>query len=222
MLQTTLDQLRARLEAALQISEARAEPWVALTNPVDPDGRVAESARNKVVMVLVGLQSDPTPGALPGTTAPAAVRGAPPLHLNALVMLIANFSGSDYATGLRLLSRTITFFHQNPVLIPDALPGLPPDNIVLDFVNIDLAQTRELTGMLGLTYLPSALYRMHPLRFSSDAQPAGAISRPYRSWAATQPRALKKLRLLSGLIKTPLSAENRCSPNRLELSGCSR
>ncbi len=59
-LQTTLDQLRARLEAALQISDARAEPWVALTNPVDPDRRVAESARNKMVMVLVGLQNDPT------------------------------------------------------------------------------------------------------------------------------------------------------------------
>jgi predicted signal transduction protein with EAL and GGDEF domain len=44
--------------------------------------------------------------------------------------LIANFSGSDYATGLRMLSRTITFFHQNPVFIPDPLPGLPPDNIL--------------------------------------------------------------------------------------------
>jgi hypothetical protein len=167
MLQTILDQLRARLEAALQMSEARAEPWVALTNPVDPDGRVAESARNKMVMVLVGLQSDPS-GASPRTTAPT-VRGAPPLHLNALVMLIANFSGSDYATGLGMLSRTITFFHQNPVFTPDPLPGLPPDNIVLDFVNIDLAQTRDLTGMLGLKYLPSALYRMRTLTFTSDA-----------------------------------------------------
>ena len=171
MLQTTLDQLRARLEAALQMSEARAEPWVALTNPVDPDRCAAESARNKMVMVLVGLQSEPTPGALPRTTAAAAAaRGAPPLHLNALVMLIANFSGSDYATGLGMLSRTITFFHQNPVFIPDPLPGLPPDNIVLDFVNIDLAQTRDLTGMLGVKYLPSALYRMRTLTFSSDAQ----------------------------------------------------
>ena len=160
MLQSTLDQLRARLEAALQMSEVRAEPWVALTNPVDPDGRVVESARNKMVMVLVGLQSDPS-GASPRTTAP--------LHVNALVMLIANFSGSDYATGLAMLSRTITFFHQNPVFIPDPLSGLPPDNIVLDFVNIDLAQTRDLTEMLGVRYLPSALYRMRTLTFTSDA-----------------------------------------------------
>jgi hypothetical protein len=30
-----------------------------LTNPVDPDGRVVESARNRIVMLLVGLQSNP-------------------------------------------------------------------------------------------------------------------------------------------------------------------
>jgi hypothetical protein len=195
MLQTILDRLRARLEAALQISEARTEPWVALTNPVDPDGRVAESARNKMVMVLVGLQSDPALGALPRTTA-AAARAAPPLHLNALVMLIANFSGSDYATGLGMLSRTITFFHQNPVFIPDPLPGLPPDNIVLDFVNIDLAQTRDLAGMLGLTYLPSALYRMRSLTFSSDAQPAGAT--PARIDRGLQRAGLVPALFLSG------------------------
>ena len=107
-------------------------------------------------------------------TNPKIERCPPPLHLNALVMLIANFSGSDYATGLRILSRTITFFHQNPVFIPDPQPGLPPDNIVLDFVNIDLAQTRDSVGMLGLKYLPSALYRMRTLTFSSDARPTGA------------------------------------------------
>ena len=47
MLQTILDQLRARLEAALQISEARAEPWVALTNPVDLDGGASRRARQQ-------------------------------------------------------------------------------------------------------------------------------------------------------------------------------
>ena len=60
ILQSTLDQLRARLEAALQISDPRAQEWVALTNPVDLDGRVEDNARNKIVMTLVGLQSDPT------------------------------------------------------------------------------------------------------------------------------------------------------------------
>jgi Pvc16 N-terminal domain len=171
ILQSTLDQLRARLEAALQIAVPRAEPWVALTNPVDLDGRVVESARNKMVMVLVGLQSDPAGGVLPRTTAAGAPRVTPPLHLDALVMLMANFSGSEYATGLGMLARTITFFHQNPVLLPDPLPGEQAENIRLDFVNLDLAQTNELMAMLDLKYLPAAVYRMRGLTFTSEAPP---------------------------------------------------
>jgi Pvc16 N-terminal domain len=165
MLQSTLDQLRARLEAALQISDPRDEAWVVLTNAVDPDGSVAESARNKIVMMLVGLQSDPTL-AIPA----AGARVAPPLHLNAFVMFMANFTGSNYATGLRMMSHTIAFFHQNPFFIPDPLPDQPAGtgNIALDFVNLDWMQTNDLMAMLGLKYLPSALYRMRGLAFAND------------------------------------------------------
>jgi Pvc16 N-terminal domain len=171
ILQSTLDQLRARLEAALQIAVPRAEPWVALTNPVDLDGRAVESTRNKIVMMLVGLQSDPAGGVLSRTNVAAPLRGAAPLHLDALVMLMANFSGSNYPTGLGMLSHTIAYFHENPVLLPDPLPGQPVGNIRLDFVNLDLAQTNELMAMLDLKYLPAAVYRMRGLTFTSEAPP---------------------------------------------------
>jgi hypothetical protein len=70
-----------------------------------------------------------------------------------------------------MLSRTIAFFQQNPVFTHDRLPGLAPevDKIALDFVNLDLTQTNHLMGMLGLKYLPSALYRLRMLTFASDA-----------------------------------------------------
>ena len=170
MLQSTLDQLRARLEAALQISDPRAEPWVAPTNAVDLDGRVSESTQNKIVMTLAGLQSEPAVGHIPPAIPAAGVRAVPPLRLNALVLLLANFTGSHYATGLRMISRTMIFFHQNPVFMPDPLPGLPAgaDNIMLEFVNLDLAQTNDLMAMLGLKYLPSVLYRMRTLTLTSD------------------------------------------------------
>jgi hypothetical protein len=163
ILQSTLELLRARLEAALQIAVPRAEPWVALTNPVDPDGRVVESARNRIVMMLVGLQSDPVTRNLP---TPATPRDAPPLRLDASVLLMANFTGSNYPAGLDMLSHTITFFHENPVLPPDPAAGQSGEPIMLDFVNLDLAQTNELMAMLDLKYLPCALYRMHRLPFT--------------------------------------------------------
>jgi Pvc16 N-terminal domain len=187
ILQSTLDLLRGRLDAAFQISDPRSEEWVALTNSVDLDGRVSESARNKIVMTLVGLQSDTTIGAFP-TTIPIAgdqfARVAPPLYLNAFVMFLANFTEGNYATGLGMLSRTIAFFQQNPVFTHDRLPGLPAevDKIAMDFVNLDLMQANHLMGMQGLKYLPFALYKMRTLEFSSDAvaglAPATRKTRP--------------------------------------------
>lgn len=174
ILQVTLDLLRTRLDASFQVSDPRSEDWVALTNPVDLDGRVFEGARNKMVMALAGLQSDTTVGAFPTTfpvTGDQFVRTAPPLHLNAWVVFFANFTENNYVTGLGMLSRTIAFFQQNPVFTRDRLPGLPDqvDKIAMDFVNLDLLQTNHLMGMFGLKYLPSALYRLRMLTFTSDA-----------------------------------------------------
>jgi hypothetical protein len=172
ILQSTLELLRARLDAAFQISDPRSEEWVALTNPVDLDGRVSESARNKIVMALVGLQSETAIGASPSFIPVAGdqfARVAQPLHLNAFVVFFANFTEANYTTGLGMLSRTIAFFQQNPVFTHDRLPGLPAevDKIALDFVNLDLMQTNHLMGMLGLKYLPSALYKLRMLTFAS-------------------------------------------------------
>src|SRR5450631_4123398 len=172
ILQSTLEQLRARLEAALQVAVPRAEPWVALINPVDPDGRVVESARNKIVMMLVGLQSNPAVrNVLPPTGGGAVPLAAPSLHLDALVLLMANFTGSNYPTGLGMLSHTITFFHENPMLPPDPAAGQSGESIELDFVNLDLAQTNELMAMLDLKYLPASVYRMRRLAFTGAALP---------------------------------------------------
>ena len=40
LLQSTLELLRNRLDAAFQVADPRSEGWVALTNPVDLDGRI--------------------------------------------------------------------------------------------------------------------------------------------------------------------------------------
>jgi hypothetical protein len=191
LLQSTLELLRDRLDAAFQIADPRSENWVALTNPVDPDGRISESARNKIVMALVGLQSDRTIGAVPG---PMPVAGdqfaimAAPLNVNAFVLFVANFSDSNYPTGLGMLSRTIAFFQQNPVFTRDRLPGLAReiDKIALDFVSLDLTQTNHLMGMVGLKYLPSALYRLRMLPFASDAV-AGLVPAVRRTKPADAP-----------------------------------
>src|SRR5712672_3457207 len=119
VLQSTLELLRARLEAALQVAAPSGEPWVKLTNPVGQDGQVAVGARDKIVMTLVGLETDTSV-----TSRPAA--------------------------------------HPTPVFTRALLPGLADgiENFQLEFVNLDLAQTHRLTAMLGIKYLPMALYKL--------------------------------------------------------------
>jgi hypothetical protein len=174
LLSTTLEVLRHRLDAAFQIADPRSEEWVTLTSPIDLDGRVSERARNKIVMVLAGLHSEKTAG---GHAGPVPVRGdqyammAAPLNLNLSLLFVANFGDGNYATGLGMLSRVIAFFQENPVFTAEQLPGLADDvdRLALDFVSLDLMQTNYLMGMLGLKYLPSAMYRVRTLQFAGAA-----------------------------------------------------
>lgn len=173
LLRSTLEVLRQRLDAVFQVADPRSEEWVALTSPVDLDGRITERARNKVVMALAGLQSEKTPG---GHAAPVMVGDhftmqPAPLYLNPAVLFVANFGDGNYATGLDMLSRIIGFFQENPALTAAQLPGLAEgvDRLAFDFVSLDLVQTNYLLGMLGLRYLPCALYRIRTLSFVGSA-----------------------------------------------------
>jgi hypothetical protein len=166
LLQSALELLRDRLDAALQMPNPQSEPWVTLANPVDLNGGTSESVRNKIIMTLVGLHTDPTI-----RTDPRPRPGQPPvpplLTLTALVLFIANFSEGDYPTGLSMLSRAIAFFQQNPIVTPQRVPGADQGKIMIEFVNFDLAQTNDLMAALGMKYRPCALYRVGPLPFNS-------------------------------------------------------
>jgi hypothetical protein len=166
VLQSTLELLRARLEAALQVAAPSGEPWVKLTNPVGQDGQVAVGARDKIVMTLVGLETDTSV-----TSRPAAHPTPAPLNVNISLLFVANFTDSNYPTGLDMLAHVVSFFHATPVFTRALLPGLADgiENFQLEFVNLDLAQTHRLTAMLGIKYLPMALYKLRTLPFGSDA-----------------------------------------------------
>jgi len=110
VLQSTLELLRARLEAALQVAAPSGEPWVKLTNPVGQDGQVAVGARDKIVMTLVGLETDTSV-----TSRPAAHPTPAPLNVNISLLFVANFTDSNYPTGLDMLAHVVSFFHATPV-----------------------------------------------------------------------------------------------------------
>jgi Pvc16 N-terminal domain len=155
------------LEAALQAAEARAEPWVVLSNLTGPDGSPAPDLDGRIVVGLLALQANMSAFKPPGPQPGDGWRHPPaPLRVDADIIALANFSGRDYSTGLAMISRVIAYFQERPVLTSSETPGLPVgvDKVAIEFVGLDLATAATLLPA-GLRTLPFALYRLRGLPF---------------------------------------------------------
>lgn len=170
----TLELVRDRLNEFLGVDDARPEGVVTLASLADPDGQIYEGARNMLVMSLANVQREITVSTYNRTVPVADNRYAvvaPPVYIDLFVLFYANFYDRRYAEGLGLLSRTISFFQQNPWFTHQSLPGLPPavDKLTFELANLELTDLNHLLGMLGVKYLPSVYYKVRLLPFASEA-----------------------------------------------------
>lgn len=185
---TTLELIRARLNESIQNLDRRHEDWVILSNLVDVEGKPYEATANKIVMCLTSVADEKVI-----STYNPNVRGsagdyaqvAPPLYIDVYVAFIANFQNQNYRDGLTALSRTISYFQENPWFSHQNLPDLDRaiDKINLEFVNLDPVDLNYITGMLGIKYLPSVFYKLRLLPFvgktvTSTAPAIGGYSQP--------------------------------------------
>ena len=172
MLDQVLNCLCDRLELALQEAEGRPDPWLVLTSLPQPDGSPAADLDDRVVVSLVSLQAGPggsftaRPG--DGPWPPPAL----PLHLDAYVVVAANFSRTHYRHGLAMMSRAISFFHANPIFTRSDTPELPDDveRLAVEFVSLDFPGAAALLPA-GLRAMPFALYRLRGLAFVEAQHP---------------------------------------------------
>src|SRR5436853_173538 len=85
----------------------------------------------------------------------------PPLYIDLFVLFYANFLNNNYREGLGIISRTISFFQQNPWFTHANLPDLDPiiDKLTLEMTNLDVTDLNYLMGLMGTKYLPSVYYK---------------------------------------------------------------
>jgi hypothetical protein len=156
-LTTALEFIRARLNAALQAAEHRADDWVILSNIVGQDDVAFANTRGRIAMVLVNLAHGAVPSVGPsGGTHPAAPS---PVRVEPLIAFVANFEGQHYTQGLTAISRTIGFFHQTPVFTPPG-PGASIGPLTMQAVDLSLADVSCVMEMMGVKYLPSVFYQL--------------------------------------------------------------
>jgi hypothetical protein len=160
----------------LQNLDRRPDDWVALTNIVDHQGRINEATRDKVVMSLYNITHETVvstyTAAQPGIGGYAIVQ--PPLYIDLHIVLLANFIERSYRDGLAAISRTISFFQQNPTFTHANAPDLGPtvDKIVLEFTSLGPVDVNYVMGMLGTKYLPCVFYKLRLIPFASPAMTA--------------------------------------------------
>jgi hypothetical protein len=176
VIQTTLEQITRKLNESIGNAIPGSGDWAILSNLVDHEGRPYEAAKNKIVVFLANIQHETVISTyrrtVPAGDVYAAV--APPLYINFFVLCIANFYDKNYADGLGMISRTISFFQQNPCFTHENLPGLDPviDKLTFDITNLDLVDLNYLISMTGTKYLPSVYYKVRLIPFQSGAMQA--------------------------------------------------
>jgi hypothetical protein len=160
----------------MQNLDRRGDDWVALTNAVNQDGTVNDSAQDKIIMGLYNITREnvistyvPT---RQGVDSFAIVQ--PPIYIDLHIVFMANFSGRNYSDGLAAISRLIAYFQQMPWFNQANAPDLDPeiDKITMEFANLTPSEVNYVVGMLGVNYLPSVFYKLRMLPFASTAMQA--------------------------------------------------
>lgn len=148
------------------------EDRLVLSNLINQDGSVAVEGSNKVVCSLVNIQEETTLKATAGTSSfggSFAVGGAD-IHVNLTIMFSAFFSGKNYVEALKFLSGVIYFFQSKPVFSTSNSPGLSSniDKACFDLTSLSYHDLNSVFAMMGAKYMPTVVYRVRMLSFSSD------------------------------------------------------
>ena len=174
-IQTTLELIRQKLNESFRNVDPKKEDWVILSNIVDHTGHLYEPTKDKVVMFLANIRHETV---ISTYNHSVPIKGdqyavvAPGLYIDLFVLFLANFYDKNYAEGLGMISRTISFFQQNPWFTHDNLPGLDPviDKLTFEMTNLEVNDVNYLMGMVGTKYLPSVFYRVRLIPFVSAIQ----------------------------------------------------
>jgi hypothetical protein len=174
MINLLLVKLQKKLEELLQAANFERQDWIVLENPVGADGAPADGKDDKILMSVMSIQADSSTGAFTpaglgkGDLFPVT---SPPLHLDVYFLIAANFRPSNYADGIGMLSRIISYFQEKPVFTRADIPDLPEemDKLAVEFVSLDFTQANNVATLTGLKQFPFLLYRIRRVPFAGSA-----------------------------------------------------
>ena len=173
MIHSAISHITGRLSQHLKGKLERHEDIVAASNIFEQDGSVCANIDNKVIVSLINIKKETTPGSSPNgiTSNSSTFTTYPPLHINLYLMFSAHFNSNNYSEALKLISYTISFFQANPFFDHYNSPDLDKDidKLIMDIVNLDWEVLSNVWSMMGAKYVPSVLYEMRMITFDSES-----------------------------------------------------
>jgi hypothetical protein len=176
------EQLSDHLAAADQLDIDADQSPVVFPDGAKPE---LEFKLGAVTLLLTGVQHEPILRAadlhLAVGADGSAVRVRPTLRLQLMVLAAARHG--KYTESLRALSFIAAWGQAHPVIDRNNAPQLDPsiDRLTLEFVSLTITEQNELWSSLGTGYLPSLMYRIRLLGFTSAVgQATQPVGRPDR------------------------------------------
>ena len=174
MIDSAINHIASELNQYLKRGFDQSEDLVVVSNILEQDGTLSTRVDNKIVVSLVNIEKDSVPfrreSPVSGATQRAVV-SAQPVYFNLYLMFASCFSSSNYKEGLKLISNTIGFFQEQPVLDRNNTPALDKkiDKLILEIENLSMHDLSNLWGVLSGKYLPSIMYKVRMVTYDSAA-----------------------------------------------------
>ncbi|MCL6404610.1 DUF4255 domain-containing protein [Dickeya dadantii] len=163
MIHASINYLTRQLNQYLKNTLNLHDDVVVIANPADDDGKMFPLAKNKLVVFLSNIEREMLPHR--SNAAPPGNRFAvttPPLFVRVSMVVAANFTGAQYAEGLQVIAHAMAFLHKNAQLNRYNAPDMDEaiEQILLEMDSLPRHELGNMWTMLGIRYLPSAVYRL--------------------------------------------------------------
>jgi hypothetical protein len=167
MIHVVLDTLVTSLNEFIKNTLNLQEDVVILANAVDLSGNLNSQIDNKLCVFLQNIEEERT---IRNGSYQAYAGMNPPKHFNLYLMFLANFPDPNYTESLRYISLVLEFFQGTQYFDRSNLPMLSSnvDKLSFEFVNFSLDELNSVWSLMGLKYMPSAVYKVKLLTFSNN------------------------------------------------------
>ena len=169
MLQVVFSFLKEQLNNYLKVKR-RDQPFeVEVTFIKERQSPTLDFQENAINILLVNLEEEQLFRA--GAAASSSIANGinsqvnPNIYINLYIMFVSYFK--DYSQTLNCLSLVIEFFQSHRLFDGKNYPNLAPDleKLTLELVNLPFSEQRDIWNSLGISYIPSVIYKVRMVVF---------------------------------------------------------